>query len=54
MTVRFGMTVRGRDSQLVLQHVEERNGVVKAVHEQHVVLVGDLRVLHETADNTAS
>ena len=44
---------RGQDSQLFLQHVEERDGVVKAVHEQHVVLVGDLRVLHETADNTA-
>ena len=40
---------RGQDSQLVLQHVEERDGVVKVVHEQHVVLVGDLRVLHETA-----
>ena len=35
----------GQDSQ--------RDGVVKAVHEQHVVLVGDLRVLHQTADNTA-
>ena len=45
---------RSQDSQLVLQQVEERDGVVKAVHEQHVVLVGDLRVLHETADNTAS
>ena len=44
---------RGQDSQLVLQLVEERDGVVKVVHEQHVVLVGDLRVLHETADNTA-
>ena len=44
---------RGQDSQLFLQHVEERGGVVKAVHEQHVVLVGDLQVLHETADNTA-
>ena len=43
----------GQDSQLVLQHVEERDGVVKAVHEQHVILVGDLRVLHKTADNTA-
>ena len=42
---------RGQDSQLVLQ--QERDGVVKAVHEQHVVLVGDLRVLHEIADNTA-
>ena len=41
--------VRGPDKKL---H-EERDGVVKAVHEQHVVLVGDLRVLHETADNTA-
>ena len=44
---------RGQDSQLVLQQVEERDGVVKVVHEQHVVLVGDLRVLHKTADNTA-
>ena len=43
----------GQDSQFVLQQVEERYRVVKAVHEQHVVLVGDLRVLHETADNTA-
>ena len=33
---------RGQDSQLVLQQVKERNGVVKGVHEQHVVLVGDL------------
>ena len=41
---------RGQDSQLLLQQVEERDGVVKAVHEQHVVLVGDLRVLHETAE----
>ena len=31
---------RGQDSQLVLQHVEVRDGVAKAVHEQHVVLVG--------------
>ena len=44
---------RGQDSQFVLQQVEEHDGVVKAVHEQHVVLVGDLRVLHKTADNTA-
>ena len=27
---------RGQDSQFVLQQVEERDGVVKAVHEQHV------------------
>ena len=45
---------RGQDSQLVLQQVEKRDGVVKAVHEQHVVLVGGLRVLLEMADNTAS
>ena len=44
---------RGQDSQFVLQQLEECNGVVKVVHEQHVVLVGDLRVFHETADNTA-
>ena len=44
----------GQDSQLVLQEEEERDGVVKAVHEQHVVLVGDLRIIHETADNTTS
>ena len=31
-----------QDSQFVLQQVEERDRVVKAVHEQHVVLVGDL------------
>ena len=43
----------GQDSQFILQQVEESDGVVKVVHEQHVVLVGDLRVLHETADNTA-
>ena len=42
----------GHDSQFILQQVEEPDGVVKAVHEQHVVLVGDLRVLHEMADNT--
>ena len=46
-------SARGQDCQLVLQQVEEHDEVVKAVHEQHVVLVGDLRVLHETADNTA-
>ena len=45
---------RGQDSQFVLQHVEEREGVVKGVHEQHVVLVGDLRVFHEMAHNTES
>ena len=33
--------------------MEEHDGVVKMVHEQHVVLVGDLRLFHETADNTA-
>ena len=45
---------RGQDSQFVLQQVKERDGIAKAVHEQHVVLVvGDLRVPHETADNTA-
>ena len=33
---------RGQDSQFVLQQVKECDGVVKAVHEQHVVLVGDL------------
>ena len=43
----------GQDSQFILQQVEELDRVVKAVQEQHVVLVGDLRVLHETADNTA-
>ena len=37
---------RSKDSRLVLQQVEEHNGVVKSVHAQHVVLVGDLRVLH--------
>ena len=42
-----------QDSQFLLQQVEERIGVVKTFHEQHVVLVGDLRVLHETTDNTA-
>ena len=36
----------GQDSQFVLQQVEERDRVVKAVHEQHVVLIGKLRVLH--------
>ena len=45
---------RGQDSQFVLQQVEDRDGVVKAVHEQHEVLLGDLRVLHEMANNTAS
>ena len=44
----------GQDFQFVLQQVEERDRVVKVVHEQYVVLVGDLRVLHETADNTAT
>ena len=44
----------GQDSQFVLQQVEERDGVVKAVYEQYVVLVCDLRVLHETADNNAT
>ena len=32
----------GQDSQFILQQVEEHNRVVKAVHEQHVVLVGEL------------
>ena len=44
----------GQDSQFVLQHVEQRGGVVETVHEQHVVLVGNLRVFHQTADDTAS
>ena len=44
---------RGQDSHFVLQQVEERDKVVKVVHEQHMVLVGDLRVLHEMVDNTA-
>ena len=37
------------DCQLVLHQVEERDGVVNAVHEEHVVLVGHLfsRVGHE-------
>ena len=43
----------GHHSQFVLQQVEQHDRVVKTVHEQHVVLVGDLRVLHKTADNTA-
>ena len=46
-------SAHGQDSQLVLQQVEEHDRVVKAVQEQHVVLVGNLRVLHKTADNTA-
>ena len=39
-----------QESQFILQQVEERDGVVKMVHEQHVVLVGDLQVLLKTAD----
>ena len=35
-------SARDQDSQFVLEQVEERHGVVKAVHEQHVVLVGYL------------
>ena len=34
---------RGQDSQLVLQHVEERDGVVKAVHERRTTLPADPR-----------
>ena len=49
----FLVVVLAACSQLVLQHVEERDRVVETVHEQHVVLVGDLRDLHETADDTA-
>ena len=45
-------SARCQDSQFVLHQVEERDGVTKMVHGQHVVLVGDLRVLNETADNT--
>ena len=45
---------RGQDSQFVLQQVEVCDRVVKAVHEQHVVLIGELRVLHKTAGNSAS
>ena len=41
---------RSQDSHFVLQQVEERDRIVKAVH---VVLVSDLQVLHKTADNTA-
>ena len=44
---------RSQDFQFVLQQEEERDRVVKTIHEQHVVLVGNLGVLHETADNTA-
>ena len=33
---------RCQDSQFVLQQVEERDRVVKMVHEQHVVMVVDL------------
>ena len=40
---------RCQDSQFLLQQVEECDEVVKMVHEQHVILVDDLRVLH-TAD----
>ena len=43
---------RGQDSQFVLQQVEECDRVVKAVHEQLVVLVVELQVL-QTADFTA-
>ena len=39
-----------QNSQFVLQHVEERNRFVNMIHEQHVVLVGDL---HKMVDNTA-
>ena len=42
-----------QDSQFIFQQVEELDGVVKMVHEKCVVLVGNLRVLYETADNTA-
>ena len=43
----------GQDCQFVLQHVEECDRVVETVHEQHVILVGDLCVLHKTEDDTA-
>ena len=33
---------RSQDSKFVLQHLEEHDRVVRAVHEQHVVLFGDL------------
>ena len=44
---------RCQDSQFVLQQEEERERVVKTIHEQHLVLVGDLGVLDEKVDNTA-
>ena len=44
----------GQDSQFTLEQVEECDGAVKTVHEQHMVLVDDLLVLHEMVDNTAS
>ena len=33
--------------------MEEHDRVLKTIYEQHVVLAGNLQVLHETADNTA-
>ena len=36
---------RGQDSQLVLQEVEERDGVVKAVHERSKNRLGTLFIL---------
>ena len=41
-----------QNSQFIFQQVEERDRVIKTIHEQHVVLVGDLRVLCKTANNT--
>ena len=41
------------NSQFILQLEEESNRVVKMINEQQVILVGDLRVLHEMVYNTA-
>ena len=43
-----------QNSQFVVQQVKEPDTVVKTIHEEHAVLVGDLRILHKTVDYTGS
>ena len=49
----FHDDAHSQDFQFVLQQEEERERVVKTIHEQRVVLVGDMGVLHKMVDNMA-
>ena len=45
--------VRCSNSWFILQQVEECDRVVNTVYEQHVILVGNLQVIHKLVGNTA-